>query len=194
VVGADEAVEASSATLGATMGGGASCSAAAPWSSVCRWSGCACAPRPCSTASSRDTVGTVEAVGNDAAGALTTGRVENSRWSGAMVSDDELTGAAAGSRMRGPGGGSTRPAISGASTTVGDAGAESGPGIAAPSVESDSHILGANARCTTAASDERRDSTGRAATGSSGPADTVCGVTGLASPNTWPLGPAGSTW
>ncbi len=60
--------------------------------------------------------------------------------------------------------------------------------------ESDSHILGASARCTTDANDDRRDSTGRAATGSSGPLDIACGATGLANPDTWPLGPAGSTW
>ncbi len=48
-------------------------------------------------------------------------------------------------------------------------------------------IHGARTRCTAAATGDR------ATTGRSGPAETGCGVTGVARPSAEPLGPAGST-
>src|SRR6478752_1264905 len=142
--------------------------------------------------SSRDTVGAVAALdGSETAGnddELITGRVENSPVSGAEVND-------LGARIATD---SSRRASSVGSTSGNCSGAGATASVAWPSTAaapgSENRILGASARCTTAATCARRDSIGRGATVNSGPPDIVCGTTGLARPSTCPLGPAGSTW
>ena len=129
----------------------------------------------------------------------TTGRLARTPGSGADINNESPPMAGAASRLRGAG------AMSAVACTV-DRAAVGAPAPAAGSgaspeafsdglsdALSDSHPRGSRARWTRRETAEREVAERAGATGSSGPAEITWGAAGAARPETWPLGPPGST-